>query len=85
MAEDIKFQKEEWAGSPRFPLRFVQLIVFGHKKKKNKYSKLGKLEKMSIIANVTVFFLSILKMFRGVDPVTLGNALAKFQYLNDAQ
>jgi hypothetical protein len=33
---------------------------------------------MSIIANVTLFFLSLF------DPFTLGNAFSRFQYLNDA-
>jgi hypothetical protein len=46
---------------------------------------------MSIITNVTLFFISVLKMFKGYDPVTLkndpvtlDNALCKFRELNKA-
>jgi hypothetical protein len=36
---------------------------------------------MSIIVDVTIIFLSVLKIFKGDCPVTLGNAVSKFQHL----
>jgi hypothetical protein len=46
-----------------------------------KYSRFGILAEMSILAEVTIFFLSVLKIFKGDGPVTLGNALSRFQNL----